>query len=72
MKKLFKLLLVLSLFLGFSIPTKANDNEIIQTATELLSDALNHNEYFNIPDISEKNIYISNPIEHYRKDETGI
>lgn len=70
MKKFMRIILAIMLIANFLVPVKvkAEESNIIQEATELLNSALSHNELFNLPNVENKNIYISNPISLYKKE----
>lgn len=68
MKKILYFILTIILTLSSANPIKAIESEIIQSATELLNSALSHNELFNLPDLSNKEICLSSPIKIYQKD----
>lgn len=74
MKKIISLLLILVMCImpfqtAKAETTKHNINEI---TNEFLTIALENNEYFNLPNLQNKKIYISNPIRPYKIDENKL
>lgn len=71
MKKYLRLLLAIVLMFGWSMPIKAEENTVVQEATELLNSALSQNELFQISNFAKGNVYLSNPIKYSKKDSAG-
>ena len=72
MKRLLRLFLTVVLIISTLVPIKAtNESEILEYAINYLNSALAHKELFDLPDLSNENIYISNPIKHCSVNSHG-
>ena len=67
MKRIFILILSVFLLVCCITPINANDSIIVHEATELLNSAFMHNDLFSLPDVSNQDIFLSNPLKLYKK-----